>query len=160
MAIPNTHKNLSFICRPFSSLSPKDLYQIIQLRENVFIVEQDCPYLDCDGKDIPSYHLSCFVEEELAAYARLVPPGISYNDYSSIGRIVVKENFRTYGFGKSLVNEAISYCQKLFPKKKIKISAQCYLKDFYQSLGFVPVGEEYLEDDIPHIGMILDIESL
>jgi ElaA protein len=154
MAFSETNKNLSFSCLPFSSLSSKDLYQIIQLREKVFIVEQECAYLDCDGKDIQSYHLSGFLDKSLIAYARLVPAGISYDNFASIGRIVVHEKYRSFGIGKKLVEKSIQYCHKLFPNKKIKISAQCYLKDFYQELGFAAVGDEYQEDGIPHITMI------
>lgn len=154
MTFSKTNKDLSFSCLPFSALSSKELYQIIQLREKVFIVEQECAYLDCDSKDIPSYHLSGFLDKNLIAYARLVPIGISYDNFASIGRIVVNEKYRSLGIGKKLVEESIRNCHKLFPNKKIKISAQCYLKSFYQELGFTAIDDEYQEDGIPHIAMI------
>jgi len=144
--------------KSFDQLSLKELYEIMVLRQEVFVVEQDCPYLDADGKDYESHHLSAYNQEGvLVAYTRLVPEGISYKGYSSIGRVVNKATHRKLGIGKEIMIKSIAACKALFPDYPIKISAQCYLLGFYGSLGFEEVGEEYLEDDIPHKAMIMSI---
>ena len=127
----------------------------MRLRQEVFIVEQDCPYLDADGKDLDAYHLLGQNEEgKILAYVRLLPAGVSYPKYSSIGRVVTSEKIRRQGHGITLMNESIALCKKLFPGQPIKISAQCYLHSFYTELGFEKIGEDYLEDNIPHQAMI------
>ena len=147
---------LSYFCHQFEELSLDQLYTILQLRQEVFIVEQDCPYLDADGKDQGSYHvLGIDQKNRLQAYTRLVPPGISYDRYVSIGRVVTSSEIRGKGQGIPLMNYSIEQCQNLWPNHQIKISAQVYIVKFYESLGFEVVGEEYLEDDIPHIAMVL-----
>jgi ElaA protein len=98
----------------------------------------------------------CFENEELLAYARVLDPGVSYADYSSIGRVCTKQTHRQLGLGKELMQQAILHCQELYPDTKIKISAQSYLLKFYTELGFEAIGDEYLEDDIPHRAMILN----
>ncbi len=140
----------------FDELTVDSLYEMLQLRQEIFIVEQDCPYLDADGKDQSSRHvLGRSEKQDLVAYIRIVPPGISYAGYSSIGRVVVKERIRKTGSGKSLMQYGIQKCKELYPDTPIKISAQCYLLKFYSDLGFKAIGEEYLEDDIPHQAMVL-----
>lgn len=147
---------MPFTCKPFNQLSPMELYEIMALRQEVFIVEQNCPYLDADGKDPASWHLlDRNADGFLNGYCRLVPEGVSYPGYTSIGRVVTSPSARRKGYGKLLIQEAIRRARELFGNQPIKISAQSYLLDFYQSFGFVPVGEEYLEDDIPHTAMIL-----
>lgn len=147
---------MTFLCRHFNELSLVQLYALLALRQEVFVVEQDCPYLDADGKDQQAYHLMGFDDSgRLVAYARLLPRGISYPEYSSIGRVITAEKIRGKGMGKRLMEESIHRCLQLYEGDRIKISAQIYALPFYQSLGFEPVGEEYLEDDIPHIGMVL-----
>ena len=141
-------------CITFDELSLIELYQIMNLRQEVFIVEQDCPYLDADNKDQKAYHLLIQDNDELIAYTRILPPGISYENYSSIGRVVNKKKLRNTGLGKKLMMESIVICKRLFPDYSIKISAQKYLEEFYKSLGFNPTGAYYLEDNIPHMGMI------
>lgn len=146
---------IEFICLPFSKLSLEQLYDIMVLRQEVFVVEQDCPYLDADGKDQLSWHLMGYDEQrQLVAYTRLVPKGISYENYVSIGRVANAETVRGKGVGKQLMKESIVWSQKLFPRESIKISAQSYLLKFYTELGFQAVGEEYMEDNIPHTAMI------
>ena len=147
---------VSYSCLSFDALTLRQLYELLALRQEVFVVEQDCPYLDADGKDYESYHVLAYTDGNLTGYTRLVPKGISYPDYVSIGRVVNAESVRGRGTGKELMRESIRYCRELWGAEKIKISAQCYLLEWYGSLGFVPVGEEYLEDDIPHHAMILD----
>jgi len=145
---------IRFICKPYSELTLDELYDSMALRQDVFVVEQDCPYLDADGKDKQAHHLMGFDEQDkLVAYARLLPKGISYENYASIGRIVSAGAVRRKGFGKMLVQEAIRQCHQLFPDAPLKISAQQYLLRFYENLGFASTGEEYLEDGIPHVAM-------
>lgn len=142
-------------CLSWDELNTKTLYDIIQLREEVFIVEQDCPYLDADGKDKDAHHVLFYEGSELIAYTRLLPKGISYKDYSSIGRVVNKQTARGRGIGKELMIYSIEKCQELFKESKIKISAQVYLLEFYKNMGFQETGDRYLEDGIPHCAMTL-----
>lgn len=141
-------------CTPFDSLTPAALYQIIQLRNEVFVVEQQCVFQDADGKDPYAHHLTIQKGDVLIAYARLIPPGIAY-EYMSIGRVISAATSRRTGAGKLLMKEAIAECRRLFGEGPIKIGAQLYLKNFYGSFGFEPIGEVYLEDNIEHIHMIL-----
>ncbi len=124
-------------------------HRVLALRAQVFVVEQNCAYQDPDGKDVVSYHLLMESGEELVAYARLVPPGVSYPE-AAIGRVVTSQTVRGKGWGKALMEMAIAQTQKKFEVNEICISAQSYLLKFYNDLGFVAEGEEYLEDDIPH----------
>jgi ElaA protein len=145
---------IQFQCIPFHTLTLEQLYDLMALRQAVFVVEQDCPYLDADGKDQQGWHLLGYEDGQLVAYARLLPKGVSYTDYTSMGRIVTAEQGRGKGYGRQLMKEGIKQMEQLFGTAPIKISAQTYLIHFYQSFGFQPVGAEYLEDDIPHIAMI------
>ncbi|MBL7765257.1 MAG: GNAT family N-acetyltransferase [Chitinophagaceae bacterium] len=140
--------------KTFDELTTRELYQIIQLRIEVFVIEQNCPYQDCDDKDLQSMHLMFWKENKLAAYCRILPPGISYEGYTSIGRVVTHPAFRKQALGKQLMNDAIDRCKHIDPSP-IKISAQAYLEKFYQDLGFETISEPYLEDDIPHIAMVM-----
>ncbi len=147
---------LQFKCVTFQELSLDELYAMLRLRAEVFVVEQDCVYQDLDDKDQMSHHLLGFDEDgDLVAYTRLVPKGISYEGYPSIGRVITSMKVRRHGAGKILMQKSIEEIYRLFGKSPIKISAQCYLDKFYRGLGFVPIGEEYLEDGIPHVGMLL-----
>ena len=139
--------------KPFDDLTPKELYNILQLRNEVFIVEQNCPYQDLDNKDLYAYHLMGMKENKLIAYSRLLAPGISYSE-SSIGRVVSSPAVRKTGIGKKLMTESIIQIQNLFQTDTIRIGAQLYLKKFYESFGFVQQGEVYPEDNIPHIIML------
>ncbi|PYF77125.1 GNAT family N-acetyltransferase [Pedobacter nutrimenti] len=140
------------ICKPFSSLSAKELYAILKLRSEIFVVEQKCVYLDADGKDPSCQHLMLYQQKELVAYARIVPAGISFSE-PSIGRIVSSDAVRGKGFGKELVRLAIENCIRLYGRQPIKIGAQLYLKKFYESFGFISEGDVYDEDGIDHIHM-------
>lgn len=146
-------RTLQFV--KFDKLNIFQLYQIMDLRQEVFVVEQNCPYLDADGKDLESYHLMIWDEGQLIGYARILPKGISYNSYASLGRIATKPSFRGLSLGKELVRQSITWCEILFPNINIKISAQSHLERFYEAFGFVATGDYYLEDDIPHSAMIL-----
>ncbi len=143
-------------CLPFYQLNLDQFYACMVLRQEVFVVEQDCPYLDADDKDQEAWHLMGWDKEgDLVAYTRLVPKGISYEIYASIGRVVSASKVRGKGIGKEIMIASIEWCKKLFPNQKVKISAQVYALKFYRNLGFEEIGEEYLEDNIPHMSMIL-----
>ena len=137
----------------FEELSGYEVYKISALRNEIFIVEQDCVYLDCDNKDFKSYHLFCEDNGELIAYLRIIDKGISY-DNMSIGRVSVKKGYRGKGIAREMLVKAIDFIENNLNEKAIKIQAQSYLLDFYSSLGFKSISDEYLEDNIPHIDMI------
>lgn len=147
--------SLQYTCYSYKELSKDQLYEIMQLRQEVFVVEQNCPYLDADGKDHIAYHLiGQDGSGKVLAYTRLLPKGSSYADYCSIGRVLTAMKIRKQREGYELMKKSIALCKKLFPQQSIKISAQSHLDRFYQNLGFAPTGEAYLEDDIPHQAMI------
>ncbi len=149
---------LDYTCYAYEDLSKAQLYDIMQVRQEVFIVEQTCPYLDADGKDQAAFHLvGVDLENKIQAYTRLLPKGTSYSEYCSIGRVLTAMSARRSGEGKTLMKKSIELCKQLFPGQAIKISAQCYLDAFYQNLGFKMIGKEYLEDDITHQAMIYEI---
>lgn len=139
--------------KTFNQLNTEELYDLLQLRSEVFVVEQDCVYQDIDGKDQKALHTVGYKDEKLVAYTRIFKPG-DYFEEASIGRVLVKENQREYGFGYDIMNASIEAIKKHFKTSEIRISAQTYLKRFYNNLGFKEVGEEYLEDGIPHINML------
>jgi ElaA protein len=139
--------------KQFDDLTPEELYQILQLRNEVFIVEQNCPYQDLDNKDLKAFHLMGIQQNKLLAYSRLIAPGISYSE-SSIGRVVSSPSVRKSGIGKKLMTESITQIRNLFHTDTIRIGAQLYLKKFYESFGFIQDGDTYLEDNIPHIIMV------
>ena len=143
---------LSFKLKRFSELSLSELYQILQLRSEVFVVEQNCVYQDIDGKDEKALHLIGTFENEVVAYVRIFKPG-DYFDEASIGRVVVKKIYRDRKWGYDLMQEAISATKYELNETNITISAQLYLQKFYENLGFVQTSEVYLEDDIEHIEM-------
>ncbi|MEY3053167.1 MAG: hypothetical protein RLY31_2952 [Bacteroidota bacterium] len=144
----------SFICLPFANLSAGQLYDIMALRQTVFVVEQQCAYLDADGKDQPAWHLiGSNQSRQTVSYARLLPVGVSYDEHASIGRVVVDPAYRNQGIGMDLMNQALRWTRHLFPGAPVKISAQSHLKDFYERFGFSVCGAEYLEDGIPHLPM-------
>ena len=146
---------LHWNCKPFYELNLDELYAMMQLRQEVFVVEQDCAYLDADGLDQKAWHLMGWDDKkQLIAYSRLLPKGLSYSEYAAIGRVVTSNKVRGKGVGKQLMGETIKHIKQIFDTSTIKISAQCYLIRFYESFGFFSIGEEYLEDGIPHIAMI------
>jgi ElaA protein len=145
---------ITWTCKPFNELTPHELYAILRLRNEVFVVEQNCVFQDADNKDQPSHHLMGWQQSVLVAYTRLVPPGAAYAE-PSIGRVVTAITARGSGIGRELMQESITACRKLFGNGPIRIGAQLYLKQFYGSLGFVPTGGIYPEDGIEHIQMLL-----
>ncbi len=140
-------------CKAFDNLTNLELYSIMHLRNEVFVVEQKCLFQDADNKDQQCFHLMGYIDSRLAAYARLVPAGVTYS-YISIGRVITSPLFRKAGFGKALMQQAIEGCNRLFGKQTIKIGAQLYLKKFYESFGFKQTGKVYDEDGIDHIYML------
>jgi ElaA protein len=138
--------------KKFEELSTPELYQIVRLRSEVFVVEQNCVYQDIDNKDQKALHLFGEFEGEIIAYSRLFKPG-DYFEFASIGRVVVAQKSRDKNFGHELINQSILEIKNHFNEQAITISAQLYLKKFYESHGFVATSETYLEDDIPHIEM-------
>ena len=143
-----------WLCKEFNDLSTEELYSILQLRTEIFVVEQNCVFQDMDGKDEDAYHLMCYEDDRLIAYTRLLPAGISYSE-CSIGRVVTKKINRGTGIGKELMAISIEYCYRLFGKSPIRIGAQVYLEKFYSSFGFKKESDIYIEDGIPHIEMVL-----
>lgn len=144
---------LQYSIKTYQELSRDELYAVLQLRAEVFVVEQDCVYQDVDGKDDKALHVLGYKENKLVAYTRIFPPGAYFED-ASIGRVVVQQEERTHKYGYELMDVSNAAVLDRFEVSKIKISAQVYLKKFYNTLGFVEVGEGYLEDGIPHIGMV------
>jgi len=145
--------------KKFNDLSLEELYNILRLRNEVFVVEQNCVYQDADGKDDKAIHFFFKKKNEIIAYVRIFKPG-EYFDMSSVGRVVVHPKYRGQNLGKTIMEKAILYIVNELKENKIKISAQTYLKKFYNELGFIEKGEEYLEDGIPHIKMIFTSENL
>ncbi len=138
--------------KTFEELSKKELYELLQLRIEVFVVEQDCVYQDLDGMDENALHVLGEKGGELVAYTRIFAPG-DYFKEASIGRVLVKKEQRQYSYGRKIMETSIKAVEKHFDEAVIHLSAQTYLKKFYNSLGFEQVGEGYLEDGIQHIGM-------
>ena len=143
---------IKYIWKAFDELSSDELYAMIHLRQKVFIVEQDCPYIDADYTDQDAFHLLAYEDNELIGYLRAFKPGIKYKG-SSLGRIVTEINSRGLGIGKEITKEGVNFLGKKYSDSEIIISAQHRLKSFYIDLGFISRGEVYLEDDIDHIQM-------
>ena len=145
--------HIRWLLKRFDELTPYEVYAALQLRIEVFVVEQNCPFQDADNKDQESFHLLGYNGDTLVAYTRLVPPGLAYTE-ASIGRVVTSPSVRGSGAGKVLMQESINRVYNLFGIGPIKIGAQLYLKKFYQSFGFAHMGDAYIEDGIPHIYML------
>lgn len=149
---------MNFIIKTFSELSTSELYQILQLRAAVFVVEQNCVYQDIDFKDQKALHIFAHKENEIIAYSRIFKPG-DYFSNASIGRVVIKKSERNFGYGHLLMSTSIKAIKSKFNQNTITISAQQYLTNFYESHLFKQVGESYLEDGIPHIKMIREKDA-
>jgi ElaA protein len=147
---------INWLLKKFDDLTPQELYSILQLRNEVFVVEQNCVFQDADNKDQFSYHLMGWDGKKLIAYSRIIPPGTVY-EFPSIGRVVTSPLARRNGSGKVLMEESIKAIQKLFGDAAIQLGAQLYLKKFYESFGFLQSGDVYLEDGIQHIEMIRSV---
>lgn len=137
----------------FADLSAPQLYAVCAAREAVFVVEQSCPYQELDGLDLDAMHLIGWSGSEVAAYLRVLGPGMRYAE-PSIGRVLTSKPFRGTGIGRTLVEMSLGYIDRRYPGRQVRISAQAHLERFYGSLGFQSVSERYLEDDIPHVEML------
>ena len=149
-----TEETSFFVLKTFEALTSNELYTILRLRNEVFVVEQNCVFQDADNKDQESLHLMYWRSKELIAYCRLLPQGLMYEEMS-IGRVVSSPSARGISAGKQLIAEAIDCCYRQFGKGPIRIGAQCYLINFYASFGFKNEGAVYLEDGIEHIEMVI-----
>lgn len=149
---------MTIVFKTFQELTVDELYDILRLRSEIFVVEQNCVYNDLDGLDKDAVHLFHKKEEKIVAYARLLKPGTRFADFS-IGRVVVKESERGTGLGIGLMEAAKNYIISELGARKIKISAQSYLQRFYENLGFEVITEMYLEDGIPHYGMVFEVNN-
>lgn len=145
--------DINWVIKKFEELTPSELYAIMQLRNEVFVVEQNCVYQDADNKDALSFHLMGWSKKNLYAYTRIIPPGIAFTE-ASIGRVVTSPSIRRTGIGVELMRVSISKTKELFSNFPIRIGAQLYLQKFYTSLGFQKDSDTYLEDNIPHIEMV------
>ncbi|MDD1021551.1 GNAT family N-acetyltransferase [Pseudomonas idahonensis] len=145
---------IEWVCKHHTDLGKEQLYAILQLRTEVFVVEQKCPYQEVDGRDLEgdTCHLMAWDDDRLLAYVRLLDP-ISQGGDVVIGRVVIAEQARGQGLGHALMEQALKQAQRHWPETPIYLSAQAHLKDYYGRYGFIVAGEEYLEDGIPHIGM-------
>ena len=147
---------MDFVIKKFEALTPAELYAILRLRSEVFVVEQNCVFLDMDNKDQQCWHLMAWEKDRLVAYTRLVPPGISYTE-ASIGRVVSSPSVRQQGAGKIIMQKSIEEIYKLFEQGAIRIGAQLYLRSFYESFGFIQCSDIYDEDGIDHIEMLREL---
>ncbi|RIW30706.1 GNAT family N-acetyltransferase [Bacillus salacetis] len=145
---------MSWNLKKFDELTNTELYNLLKERTFVFVVEQNCPYLEVDGKDPFSYHLFKEDNGEIIAYLRILPAGVSYQEVS-IGRVFVKKEYRGQGHAEELLSKGLEFIQKELNETAVKIQAQDYLRKFYGAFGFKPISETYLEDDIPHVDMLL-----
>ena len=143
--------DLSWRWRHFSLFNVSEWHEVLRLRTAVFVVEQECPYQEADDKDPIAWHLELHHGRELIGTLRILPPGIAYQE-SSLGRVAVRADYRRLGLGREVMTRALAFCDSRWPT--LRLSAQLYLRPFYESLGFTVVGEPYLEDDIPHIEML------
>ena len=139
--------------KKFEELSTEELYEFMVVRQRVFVVEQSCHYLDADGKDAQAFHLMGYLDGNLVAYARILRPGVSYDEVS-IGRVLTTAEVRGKGIGIDLMNRALRQIESEFGKVPVRLSAQTYLLKFYEDLGFRSTGKEYFEDEIPHTEML------
>lgn len=146
---------MQFVLKQFHELTVQELYEILALRSEVFVVEQNCPYQDIDGNDPKAWHCMGKDDEtgKLIAYTRLFDRDVCFKGYTAIGRVVTSPAVRSSGLGKRLMEASIAYCRRLFGPHMIKIGAQTHLLKFYNSLGFLSTGTEYMEDGIPHTYM-------
>jgi ElaA protein len=154
----DTNQPITWVFKPYKKLTVDELYELLALRSRVFVVEQQCIFLDMDGLDKQAHHLLGFVDGALVACTRILPSGTAYVEYPSIGRVVTAPEVRGKSYGFLLMQQSAEKLYRLYGNVAIKIGAQLYLKRFYESLGFRQSGEMYLEDGIEHIPMIKLLE--
>ena len=151
--------HLDWQFKPYKELTLNEFHDIIALRLKAFVVEQNCPYPELDNKDIDpqTRHILLKKGDKILAYARVLAPGVSYENSPALGRICVSQTARRLALGRGLMDKALDVASSCWPELEIRISAQCYLQRFYESFGFIACSEPYLEDDIPHLKMILAV---
>jgi ElaA protein len=145
--------DIYWTCDPFDQLTSNQLYSILQLRTEIFVMEQNCVYQDMDDLDQNAYHVKGTQDKDLICYGRLLAPGVKYTE-PAIGRVICAADKRRDGLGSELMKNAIRYCEELWPGQGIRISAQHHLEKFYELFGFSCVSDPYMEDGIPHIEML------
>mgnify|MGYP000164786528 CR=1 FL=1 len=145
--------------KKYEDLTIDELYNILKVRNEVFVVEQNCPYQDCDEKDKRAYHLFLEDNGEIIAYSRIIEKGVSYDEVS-IGRFLVQKKYRGKGFAREMLSKAIKFIEESLNENAIRISGQVYIKEFYKSFGFKEVSDVYLEDNIPHVEMLYESEEI
>ncbi|MFP3667825.1 GNAT family N-acetyltransferase [Priestia sp. SIMBA_032] len=150
---------MSWKLKKFDDLTNSELYNLLKERTLIFVVEQNCPYLEVDGKDPFSYHLFKEDNGEIVAYLRILPAGVAYQEIS-IGRVFVKKEYRGQGMADELLKKGLDFIRNELKETTVKIQAQDYLRDFYSSFGFQAISETYLEDNIPHIDMLLSTKHV
>ena len=150
---------IQWIWKEFQALTVLELYELLQLRQQIFILEQTCLYPDIDGEDFFHHHLLAYSDKKLAGYLRVIPPKYHVKNLVAIGRVVVNSAFRGQGIARKMMLQGIDFCHKNYPNFNIHVSAQQYLEGFYQSLGFKTCSDMYLEDDIPHVAMEINTNS-
>jgi ElaA protein len=148
---------MNSVIKKFSELSTEEIYNILKLRSEVFVVEQNCVYQDIDEKDQKAIHLFIEKNSEIIAYTRIFKKGDYYEENPSIGRVVVSKKERGKNLGKEIMKKSIYFVKENMDEKKIELSAQKYLDKFYKELQFYSEGEDYLEDGIPHQRMFYDL---
>ncbi len=147
--------HLEWTIKHYGELTTNEFHDIIELRLRVFVVEQNCSYLDLDGRDKKAYHLICRDGKgKVMATARILPQGVSYDSDVAIGRVVIDSEIRGKGIGNELMTKCINFCEAEFGKVPIRISAQKHLENYYNKHEFLTTGKEYLEDEIPHVEML------
>lgn len=146
---------MSWKLKTFDELTTRELYSILKERTEIFVVEQNCPYLEVDGKDLTSYHLYKETDGEVVAYLRILPAGVSY-EQASLGRVIVKKEYRGKGLAQELLRRGIDFTLNELKENTIKIQGQHYLEKFYGSFGFKTISDVYMEDGIPHVDMLLE----
>lgn len=139
--------------KKYEDLTVDELYNILKIRNEIFVVEQNCPYQDCDGKDKQAYHLFLVNDNDIIAYTRILKKGVSYEEVS-IGRFLVAEKYRGKGIAKEMLSKSIDFIEEVLGEKEIRISAQVYIMNLYLKYGFKKVTDTYLEDGIPHVEML------
>lgn len=144
---------MEFKLKRFNELTVEELYKLLRVRNEVFVVEQNCVYQDCDNKDYGAYHLFCEDGNEVVGCLRILNRGVSYDEVS-IGRVLVKESYRHTGLSREMMLKALRFIEEELKETEVRISAQVYIKKFYENVGFKAISEEYLEDNIPHVQML------
>lgn len=144
---------MEYVIKTFDELTSKELYQLLKVRVDVFVVEQTCPYPEIDDYDQHAIHYFLKEKNNIVAYVRLLPSRSRYKE-ASIGRVLVTQEYRKCGYAREMMKKAIKYINNEWKETKIKLQAQVYLENFYTSLGFIRTSAEYLEDNIPHVDMI------